>query len=94
MNIVNDTLVIDGVTWYKAKTIAKQLGYVNPAKAVWSHVDKTNKKSMKDRLQTKETMIRNEIYISKDGLHSLIITSNMPNSIARAEQYNINIERK
>ena len=39
-------------------------------------------------------MIRNEIYINKAGLRSFIITSNMPNSIALAEQYNLNIERK
>ena len=89
------TITVDGVSWHRAKDVAKILGYANTKQAIIKNVDEDDKNQLVNL--TTEPLIRNEkqtIYINERGLKQLIIKSQMPNASNIAKQFGINVETK
>ena len=92
-----ETLVIDGVTWYKGKSVAQQLGYQSTSHTIKVNVDVLNKKRFEDLVETDKSHDynqRNTIFINEDGLNSLIMKSDKPKSIDVAKEMGIKSEMK
>ena len=68
------TLSIENEPWFVGKDVAKRLGYSNPKKAVWDHVDEEDKRGFQIGTPggNQEMTIINE-----SGLYSLIFASKL-----------------
>lgn len=71
------TLMVGAIPYFVGKDVANILGYVNPQKAIRTHVDEEDKgvTEMDTPGGLQETIIINE-----SGLYSLILSSKMPNA--------------
>ncbi|CDG04229.1 phage antirepressor [Lactococcus lactis] len=71
------TLMVGDIPYFVGKDVANILGYVNPQKAIRTHVDEEDKgvTEMDTPGGLQETIIINE-----SGLYSLILSSKMPNA--------------
>src|SRR6185436_7620276 len=93
IDIVNNKIVfnnnkIDILTdkennpWFKAKDIAKILGYLNSKKAIKDHVREKHRKTYANIRGNEKGLPLNTqphtIYISEPGMYSLILKSHMP----------------
>ena len=69
------TMLIDGEPWFVGKDVATILGYQNPSKAIYDHIDdedKLNNESLSSLGQ------RGGWLINESGLYSLILSSKLP----------------
>ena len=64
--------IIDGQPWFVGKDVAEKLGYSNPQKAVWNHVDDEDKR--KEMIESNGG-IQKTTLINKRGVCSLISES-------------------
>ena len=74
---------IGAQTWFRGTDVASSLGYVNPCKAVRTHVDDEDKMRLEnlrggETARLKNRNERSQIFISESGLYSLILTSKKP----------------
>ena len=69
------TAAINGEPFFVGKDVAEVLGYVNPQKAVRTHVDEDDKGvNEMDTPGGKQEIV----FINESGLYSLILSSKMP----------------
>ena len=82
-NEINFEIDIDGVIWFKFLSIAKILGYKSTKDVIRDHIDKKYKKSIKNiKLQNpKKNNQPDMIYITENGLYSLLIKSKMKKAV-------------
>ena len=69
------TMLMDGEPWFVGKDVATILGYQNPSKAIYDHIDdedKLNNESLSSLGQ------RGGWLINESGLYSLILSSKLP----------------
>lgn len=76
-------VVYESEPWFKAKEVAKILGYVKPRNAVQAHVsteDKTQYKNLLGEPQEKAPLNiqPHSVFINESGLYSLILSSKKP----------------
>jgi prophage antirepressor-like protein len=79
----NIKIVIDdnNKTWFCAKDTAKMLNYSDKKEAILRHVIKTEKTQFRDIILTQKIKQHSQtLYISEDGLYSLIFGSRMKTS--------------
>ena len=76
-------IVINGVIWFKGKDVAGILGYEDPRKAIYDHVDNNDKKTFKELselfgksvLDSLKSQDEKTIFVNESGLYSLIFGS-------------------
>jgi len=92
-----DSVIVDGVKWYKARQLAKMLGYPAHNKAIRVNVDTNDKKKFEELVVRNPSYDYNErisLYINEDGLSKLILQSNKPKSIHIAKDLDITVKMK
>jgi prophage antirepressor-like protein len=72
-----------GDIWFRGTDVASSLGYLDPGKAVRTHVDDEDKVKLDNLRGGKTPPLKNrnegsQIFISESGLYSLILTSKKP----------------
>ena len=73
----------NGEIWFRAKHIAKALGYSIPRKAIREHIDPEDRSSLESLSKggLKRTPLKNEqksaTFINESGLYSLILQSKL-----------------
>lgn len=73
------TINKDGEPWFVGKDVAEALGYSNPRKALYDHVDiedKTDGVTIRDSIGRPQ----NPVIINESGLYSLVMSSKLPNA--------------
>ena len=87
-------VMVDGAPWFKAKEVAKLLGYSNTTEAIKDHVGVNHKKKMAELVQsdTHTYHERNTIYINHDGLKSLALKSQKPEAISFAKHLSTRVD--
>lgn len=70
------TVNLDGEPWFVGKDVAEALGYVNPQKAIRTHIDDEDK-TVSDLFTVNGTK---GILINESGLYSLIFGSKLPSA--------------
>lgn len=73
------TINKDGEPWFIGKDVAEALGYSNPRKALYDHVDiedKTDGVTIRDSIGRPQ----NPVIINESGLYSLVMSSKLPNA--------------
>ena len=73
------TINKDGEPWFVGKDVAEALGYSNPRKALYDHVDNEDKT---DGVTIRDSIGRpqNPVIINESGLYSLVMSSKLPNA--------------
>lgn len=73
------TVQKDGQPWFVGKDVASALGYSNPRKALYDHVDDEDKA---DGVTIRDSMGRtqNPVIINESGMYSLVMSSKLPNA--------------
>lgn len=69
------TVLIDGAIWFVGKDAAIALGYSNPRKAIYDHVDEDDKGVTK---WNTPGGVQDLVIINESGLYSLILSSKLP----------------
>ena len=76
------TVTVEGEPWFVGKDVADALGYGNPTKAVYDHVDEDDKKmgSQNGDPSIKDSLGREQypVFINESGLYSLVLSSKLP----------------
>ena len=79
-------VMVDGAPWFKAKEVAKLLGYSNTAEAIREHVRDKHRQKMGELVKSETLTIdyhtRNSIFINEPGLYSLILKSHQEQALA------------
>ena len=76
-------IIAEENAWFKGKDVAASLGYADPRRAVWQHVDDDDKKPLDQICQgLSETVTPlnqqpHEVYINESGLYSLVLASTL-----------------
>jgi prophage antirepressor-like protein len=73
-----EIIKVEDEIWFKAKSVAKVLGYIDTKQAIRNHIDLEDKKKFSE-LGVVETTThpRDAIYINESGLYSLILSSKL-----------------
>ena len=97
MSSSGDDVVFSDMEWREAKPIALRLGYKDTGKSVRDNVSKSNRRMFRDLSDNKTGLDGsqlNRVFITKDGIHELVMKSRMPNAVAIAKEYSITVEKK
>ena len=82
VNVITDN---KNMPWFNGSSVAKILNYKRANNSINNHVECLNKKTFNELKHLVKTKIKNmqphTVYINEFGLHSLILSSNMPNAI-------------
>ena len=73
------TIIKGDEVWFVGKDVATALGYSDPARAVYDHVDVEDKTSLLIQ-QSGSNYKANTAIINESGLYSLVLSSKMPNA--------------
>ena len=72
-------VVVDGEPWFKGKTVANVLGYIDTKQAISHNVDSDDRKKLNELMGVWATPMdyhtAHSVFINESGLYSLILRS-------------------
>ena len=84
--------------WYKARDIAKALGYKNPKQVIIDHVDDDYMTKYQNLIDNTQKSFKNSQphtkFINKNGVKQLVLKSRMPKAVDIAKIFDIDISEK
>ena len=83
LNLKMQTIATNGQLYFKAKEVARALGYENTRDALARHVPEEYKKRLADIRVVKRDPLRSEehphsVYVTEPGLYELVFGSHLP----------------
>jgi very-short-patch-repair endonuclease len=94
-------VAVDGDLWFRAKDMARVLGYANTNQTVRTNVHDDDKRKYQDLVRGWDDYgskasyhEKHSIYINQRGMRSLLLKSEKPQAIDIAKQFGIDIQTK